>query len=343
MNPRFYFAACQTGAEKAVKAEVLAAYPQLRFAFSRPGFITFKEEVSVGRSLALAAPVFTRLWGTVVAQTRDRAELPAILSRIPEDATVQCFDRDQFVPGDEPGGFVRNANIRAVLDAAGYAIPKASPAFGAEIFSLIWVDDFHVFLGCHVRTANISADPGNVPDISVPAESPSRAYLKIEEAFYRFGTGLKAGSKVLEVGCAPGGASTAMLNRGIAVTGIDPQNIDARVLARAEFRHVKKFARYVADADLRGFNPDAIVMDMSIAPNDAISELAHVVSVLRGLFGAELAVREAYLTIKLNDWKYATDIPSYLARLRKIGFESLRPMQLASNRQEFFVYAGGFR
>ncbi len=40
--PSFVFITCQVGAEPVVKREVARAWPGLRFAFSRPGFLTFK-------------------------------------------------------------------------------------------------------------------------------------------------------------------------------------------------------------------------------------------------------------------------------------------------------------
>lgn len=49
------------------------------------------------------------------------------------------------------------------------------------------------------------------------------------------------------------------------------------------------------------------------------------------------------MTLKLNDWKYASDIPFFLKRLGQIGFENLQCVQLAHNRQEIFVYSSKFR
>src|SRR5262245_21408568 len=45
----FVFTTCQIGAEPALKDEVSRAWPLLRFAFSRPGFLTFK--VAPGKKL----------------------------------------------------------------------------------------------------------------------------------------------------------------------------------------------------------------------------------------------------------------------------------------------------
>src|SRR5262245_22170393 len=40
--PKFIFITCQLGAEAAVKTELARKWPAFRFAYSRPGFLTFK-------------------------------------------------------------------------------------------------------------------------------------------------------------------------------------------------------------------------------------------------------------------------------------------------------------
>ncbi|MCA9211774.1 MAG: hypothetical protein KDB27_01820, partial [Planctomycetales bacterium] len=42
MESEFLFVCCQVGAEPALKSEIGRNSPNLRFAFSRPGFVTFK-------------------------------------------------------------------------------------------------------------------------------------------------------------------------------------------------------------------------------------------------------------------------------------------------------------
>ncbi len=342
MGARFYFAACQAGAEKAVKAEVGAEYPGLRFAFSRPGFVTFKEESDSTPPLVLWKAVFVRLWGEALGQAKDPAALRALIDLIPPGSVLQCFDRDQYVPGEEPPGFERNSRIRGVLNELGMPVPPGVPRVGETVYSLIWVDDFHVFLGRHVHTERLSGLPGNFVDIPLPPDAPSRAYLKIEEAFARFMPAVEKGLRVLEVGCAPGGATTAMLKRGLRVTGIDPQYMAPQVFAHPLFSSIRKEARHVVAEELRAVNPDWLVMDMSIAPLEALDELAHIVSLLKANFGRDLKLSRGFLTIKLNDWRFASSIPLYLRRIEQIGFRELRPLQLCANRREFFVWAPRF-
>ncbi len=345
-SPRFYCATCQAGAEKALKAEVLAEYPGLRFAFSRPGFVTFKEDPAEGPALALSSSVFTRLWAEVVDQTRDPAAFPALLARVPAGAVVHAFDRDRFVPGDEPESYAFDEKISALEGVRDFLAAHPRPATlapGDEAYDLVWVDDFHVFLARHRHGAKQLPNPGNLPLLALPPSAPSRAWLKLEEAILRFRPVVQSGWVALEIGCAPGGATTALLDRGFSVVGIDPQYMSEAVAANPKFRHLRKPARYATAEDLAGVNPDWIVMDMSIPPKDALGELSHVIGLLRELHGKKLAIRRGFLTLKLNDWKYASEIPSYIKQLGRIGFEDLRPVQLAGNRQEFFAFSGKFR
>lgn len=357
MTPRFYFAACQAGAEKAVKAEILAEHPDLRFAFSRPGFVTFKEDPAGSDPLALSFSVFTRLWGEVIAQTRDIATLGDLLARIPANSVLHAFDRSRFIPGDEHEGFTYDEKIRSIPEISAFLAGRErpvgtdaraetttrAPVPGDTVYDLIWIDDFHVFLGRHAHSDRLLPVPGNFAELVLPETAPSRAWLKLEEAILRFKPVVQPGWQALEIGCAPGGATTALLDRGFRVTGIDPQFMDEAVGAHPGFSHIRKPARYVTREDLAGINPDWIVMDMSIPPKDALGELSHVISLLRETHGKKLAIRRGFLTLKLNDWKYAAELSLYIKRLGQIGFENLKPTQLVNNRQEFFVFSGKFR
>lgn len=342
MNPRFYFATCQAGAEKAVKAEVLAEHPSLRFSFSRPGFVTFKEPDDSGPPLGLVRAVFVRLWGEAIGQAKDAAALATLVEGIPAGARVQAFDRDQYLPGEEQPEYKPGDRIAALVSGLGITPVGKLPRPGEDVYSLIWVDDFHVFLGRHVHAERLSGFPGNRVDLQLPPGSPSRAWLKLEEAIARFKPVVPIQGVALEVGCAPGGASTALLDRGFTVTGVDPQHVDERVFRNPRFGLLRKQARFLDESDLRLCNPDWLVMDMSIAPLEALDELVHVVGLLRKLHGAALKLRHGFLTLKLNDWKFAESIPLYLKRVERLGFRDLQPMQLCANRQEFFVWAPRF-
>lgn len=345
--PRFYFATCQVGAEAAVKAEVLGRHPSLRFAFSRPGFLTFKESDERRPWISRREGIFVRLWGTSIARSTP-GEAAGLLAAIPPGSLVHAFERDTVVPGDEPPGFVPDERIRALVAALPAGVRDRHrwdepPRPGHAVYDLIWLDEGHVFLGRHEHEPALAPVPGNLVRIPLPASSPSRAYLKLEEALLRFRPPMRPGLRVLEVGCAPGGASTALLARGCIVRGVDPRRMDERLYREQGFTAVQKLARQVTAGDVADFNPDWIVMDMGIAPLEALDELAHVVRTLQAAHGQALAIGKGLLTLKLNDWKFAGMIPLYLKRIGEMGFSDLAPIQLCANRQEFFVMASAFR
>ncbi|MBN2715933.1 MAG: hypothetical protein JXX14_08755 [Deltaproteobacteria bacterium] len=348
MKTRFYFAVCQAGAEKAVKAEIGAQAPHLRFAFSRPGFITFKDDAPKKEPPELKNAIFVRLWGEILGQAKDAAALEELVSTIPSGSIVQAFERDLYLPGNEPPEFSRELRLAAALSGLPTAVGETlnnerRPSPGQAVYSLIIVDEGHFFLSRHRHTGHLTGQPGNAAHIPLPEASPSRAWLKIEEAIIRFRPEPSRGRRVLEVGCAPGGATTALLARGCRVTGVDPQFMDSRVAGNPNFSHIRKPARFISADDLRDCNPDWLVVDMSIAPLEALDELAHVVALLKKVHGTRLRLRNGFLTIKLNDWRFASSISLYLRRIQGLGFRDLCPFQLSSNRQEFFVWAPNFR
>ena len=64
MSSHFLFAICQIGAEAALKNEVLWKHSDFRFAYSRPGFVTFRipDDVVRDRKFELRG-TFVRTWG----------------------------------------------------------------------------------------------------------------------------------------------------------------------------------------------------------------------------------------------------------------------------------------
>ena len=348
MDAKFYFSICHYGAEKVVKEEVLSANPGLRFAFSKPGFITFKDADPQGPEIRNPGSLFTRLWGVSLGQAATVEDSLALLGRIPEGALVQAFERSTFLPGDEPEGFQKGARIQGLLQDLQRKLPgpilvnNRTPVPGDRVYDLIWVEEGRLFLGYHHFEEGLDPSPGNDPDLLLPEESPSRAFLKIEEAMHRFRPPVRVGLSVLEVGWSPGGATTAMLRRGLRVTGIDPKRMAPAVESHGSFRLIQKPAAKVGISDLQGINPEWIVMDMNLAPLEALDELNHVIRLLRSMHGSRLRIARGFLTVKLNDWAFASSVPLYLKRISELGFDELAAVQLCSNRQEFFVHARGF-
>ena len=101
----FVFATCQVGAEKAVKTEVALRWPDFRFAYSRPGFLTFKlpEKQYLTPDFNLAS-VFARAWGFSLGKVsaEDRTTAAKTVWDLLGDRPVRqihVWERDRAEPG----------------------------------------------------------------------------------------------------------------------------------------------------------------------------------------------------------------------------------------------------
>jgi 23S rRNA (cytidine2498-2'-O)-methyltransferase len=139
------------------------------------------------------------------------------------------------------------------------------------------------------------------------------------------------GDLCAEIGSAPGGASQALLRHGVHVIGIDPADMDPRVLAQPGFVHWKMRG---ADVRRREFRRVRWLMaDINIAPNYTLDTVEAIV------LHEDVKVQGAMLTLKLLDWSLAAEIPGYLERIRSWGFGHVAARQLHHNRQEICVVA----
>ena len=171
-----------------------------------------------------------------------------------------------------------------------------------------------------------------MPPLELPEHAVSRAYLKMAEALAWSALPMSRGEHVVELGCAPGGASQALLDAGLFVTGVDPAEVDPDVLAHPRFNHVR--AR-VAKAPKRLFRgAHWLAADMNVAPKYTLDAVESVVQ-------AQGHRRSAacMLTLKLADWALVDELPACVERVRSWGYKDVRLRQLAFNRQEICLAA----
>jgi 23S rRNA (cytidine2498-2'-O)-methyltransferase len=345
----FLFATCQVGAEAALKAEVARRQPEFRFAFSRPGLVTFKlpQDHRLPLDFALKC-VFARAHGfslsTVSGETRE--ELAGAVWHAVGESTfhqLHCFERDARAPGDhdfEPHVTQQAMEARAAIVAAmkGDRLPPAARSDqtqiarrGQLVLDCVLVDPNQWLVGVHEASGFASRYPGGLFELPLPASSISRAYLKLEEAIRWSRLPLAKGDRCVDLGCAPGGTSRALLNRGARVLGIDPAEVDATLLEHPNFQHVQK-----RGADLRRKDfADArwLFADMNVAPQYTLDTVEAIVA------HDDVHIRGMLLTLKLLDWSLAAEIPAYLDRIRGWGFRTIEARQLKYNRQEVCVAA----
>jgi 23S rRNA (cytidine2498-2'-O)-methyltransferase len=351
---KFLFTVCQAGSEAALKQEVARRHPHLRFAFSRPGFVTFRIPDDAAREPEFRA-AFARTWGFSLGKvaggdaSRLAHDVWKILAthydaeQLAEFRHLHVWTRSATAGGDLPGDEHFDAAGAVAAKRAGELIAQLRPeaaaplalnenaAVGDLVLDCTLVEPNEWWLGWHRADAPESQWPGGVPSVAAPAEPISRAYFKLAEALLWSELPIAAGDRCVEIGSAPGGSCFALLERGCVVVGVDPAEMDPRVLADARFTHVRARAKDVDRAVFRGCR--WLTADVNLPPTYTLDTVEAVVT------APEVRIEGLVLTLKLADVAAATQLPLFNKRIRSWGYPGVHARQLAFNRQEVCVVA----
>jgi 23S rRNA (cytidine2498-2'-O)-methyltransferase len=363
-EPGFIFITCQIGAEAAVKGELARNWPGLRFAYSRPGFLTFK---FVGEHGCAATGTPQRAFPTVPSppSLNDKCEIGSVFARAASfslgkaaGATIEeragnvwklaegrgfdrlhVWQRDLFSPDHRS---MQSPDRPAIVSEAEAAIrqkmppqididPTARTVPGNLVLDCVLVEPDEWWVGCHRAFNTASCWPGGLFFAPAPPDAVSRAYLKMEEALAWSRLPARPGDLCVEIGAAPGGSSQALLNRGLRVIGIDPADIDPVVVANPNFEHWKMRG---ADVRRREFRKVRwLTADMNVAPRYTLDTVEAIVT------HREVHIEGLLLTLKLMDGTPALEVPEYLKRVSSWGFAQVEARQLHHNRHDFCLAA----
>ena len=344
----FLFTCCQVGAEAALKHEIAQQWPAWRFAFSRPGFVTFKMAGTSAacRPLQLRS-VFARTWGLSIGPLSgdDRSQAVQTVRRIAAGSPfdqLHVWQRDLRLPGEDgflPGVTPVAEEVGSVLLAdaqQGNVVAAATPLnhaakAGQRVWDCILLGPDQWWLGWHTVTCFAHRWPGGVMPVRIPDDMISRAYLKTNEALAWCGWPIRSGDRCVEIGSAPGGSCQALLQRGLHVTGIDPAEMHPRLLQHPQFTHLRKRGTDVRRRAVRGFK--WLLVDSNVAPQHTLDTVEAIVTHPATSFQGLL------LTLKLPEWQLAHEVGQYARRVRGWGFQSVRCRQLAYQRQEICLAA----
>lgn len=335
----FVFATCLPGLEPALKLDVARARPELRFAYSRPGLVTFKSACAVAPDDPPGS-VFAWVWGRSIgplggphgsdpADPAVRAQLAALGA-----TRVHAFFRD---PGEPAGELARLAPWQA-LGPGGPAGPGelvadviVAPVAGQpRDATRLSIDP--AWLGVHRHDRLRSPHPGGAIPVVVPEDAPSRAYAKIEEAIAWAELAPAPGQVALEIGAAPGGAALALARRGLEVWAVDPGALAPQVAALPSVHHLGKKVGALRWEELPA-QIDWLLVDVNLAPQVALHEVRRLMPRLIG------TLRGAVFTLKLNDWAFVAELPALVDRIRQMGLDDVRLRHLPSNRREVCAVA----
>lgn len=260
-------------------------------------------------------------------------------------ARIHVFERDRFTIGTrgfEPGLTPLAFDLhRRIFDAAPEEFrrefgPNAdrldAPGDPGEIcLDVAVVEENEWRIGFHRVSDVHSRYPGGLFPLALPTDAASRAFLKFEEGLRWADFPIGVGSRCVDVGASPGGGSQALLARGAETLGVDPAEIDPRVLANPNFTHLRGKINQLKRKLFR--KSRWFLTDMNVAPNYTLDALEEIVA------REDVAARGLLFTLKLFDWKLADEIPEYLSRVKSWGFNRVKARQLQFNRQEIMVAA----
>lgn len=312
----FIFATCLAGIEPALKREVVRTRPELRFAYSRPGLITFRAPSPIAPDDPPGSG-FAWVWGRSIGAADSPEEAARELARWKPDL-IHVFCRQEVEPTVcEPWRSLAGSQRAARV---------------GELVADVIVAADQTWLGIHRHDRDRGREPGGVVAAILPADAPSRAYAKIEEAIGWRELPLAAGQIALEIGAAPGGAVLALARRGLEVYAVDTGELAPHVAALPSVHHLMKKVGALRWEELPP-RVDWLLVDVNLAPQVALHEVARLMPRLAP------TLRGAVFTLKLNDWEFVDQLPSLRQRILAMGFADVAMRHLPSNRRELAAVA----
>jgi 23S rRNA (cytidine2498-2'-O)-methyltransferase len=202
---------------------------------------------------------------------------------------------------------------------------------GALVLDIVLIEPGEWWVGCHRAITSCQRWAGGAIPVRMPAHAVSRAYVKLEEALAWSELPLTPGDECVEIGCAPGGASQALLDHGLFVTGVDPADVDPAVLEYPRFRHLRKRGHEVRRKEFVGVR--WLAADMNIAPDATLDTVEAIVT------HPGVSIRGLILTLKFADWSDAGRLGDFAKRVRGWGYRDVRVRQLVTGGQEVCLAA----
>ncbi len=350
----FIFLTCKRESTPLLKDEMKLRFPEARFSYSRPSFLTYKlpgdpesenAEALFARAgeLVFASSVSLSI-GKIAAPLPE--EMPARFAEFMKTVFPEKFRplADAFpapsrvhhwTPSD-PAPSAESAAAAARLaeslpEHAAAPFPFLPPRAGelcldcAAVAPTEWHVGIHPVAGYHSRFA------GGYAPLVIPTDGTSRAWMKFEEGLRWSAFPIGRGSRCADIGASPGGGSQALLARGAEVLGVDPAEMAPIVLRNPDFTHLRGKIGQLKRKLFR--KARWLIGDMNVAPN-------YTLDVFEELTAApDVEIRGLLFTMKLFQTELAKNIPEYAARVRSWGFNEIKVRQLTFNRQEVMLAA----
>jgi 23S rRNA (cytidine2498-2'-O)-methyltransferase len=219
------------------------------------------------------------------------------------------------------------ADTKAVLDAVLLEIGSEPTMSEPAMILSVYAGKDTIFIGWGTPAEQLSDWPGGAVRFQREEGQISRAKFKLLEAERTFGLNYAVFRSALDIGAAPGGWTSLLLERGLAVTAVDPAELHPSLSGYPRLTALKKNAGEVK------FQPgafDLLVCDMSWSP-------LQMVKLVLDLQQALAEGGTAIVTVKLMHRKPLQTIRDVISRFETV-FELRKAKQLFHNRDEITLY-----
>lgn len=298
----FLFTIVNQGLEKLLKTEVETYFPKWKFAYSRPGFLTFKG----GEGEPISHLWMSFRTGEVVRK-------------------LTLDELKDFKAGDNL--FWRRDENLTPPWPMDFELQKVQR--NKTYFIVMMTDPDQFWLG-KFKSLNDEAGDLYGAKIELPESAPSRAYLKIAEASLIHGLNFK-NKTVVEFGSAPGGAVHYLLNDGAKVIGVDPGEMDKDILNHPNYTHINRPIEKCT-RDQFPEKVDWVLSDINLPPSVVIREI-------RQVFEKHPPEEGFILTLKMTKNDFVGRLDNFQLQLKKLGFKKTTIRYLPSHKQEIMLMA----
>jgi len=219
------------------------------------------------------------------------------------------------------------ADTKALVDAVLLELDSEPSLQEPEVILSIYAAADRLLIGWGTPRELLSDWPGGAVRFQREEGQISRAKFKLLEAERAFGLSYADYRQALDIGAAPGGWTSLLLERGLAVTAVDPAALHPTLLGYPRLTYLQQNA---SEAKLEAGRYDLLVCDMSWSP---LQMCRLVLDLKQALAPGATAI----ITIKLMHRKPMQTIREVMERLQT-AFHVRKAKQLFHNRDEITLY-----
>jgi 23S rRNA (cytidine2498-2'-O)-methyltransferase len=219
------------------------------------------------------------------------------------------------------------ADTKAAIDAALREVGAEPALQSPDLILSVFAGEAELLVGIGTAEEMLSDWPGGAIRFRREDGQISRAKFKLLEAERAFGLRLDAHERALDIGAAPGGWTSLLLERGLDVTAVDPADLHPSLVGHPRVTWLKRNA---GDVSFAPGTFDLLVCDMSWDP-------ATMAKLVLRLAPSLKAGAEAIVTVKLLRRKPMQTIRNVTKQLGR-AFDIRRAKQLFHNREEITLY-----